>query len=84
MTPTMAFDFRAIDTNSPAGGIFNISVKPTQISATVHRLVNIQQGSIDHEAIVQYTIRYAPVDTFYLKMPVQFADEGVEITGLEY
>jgi hypothetical protein len=82
LNPAMAFDFRAVDTNTPAGASFNISVKPTQISATVHRLVNIQQGSIDHEAIVQYTIRYAPVDTFYLKMPAQFADEGVEISGL--
>ena len=83
LAPAMAFEFRVIDTNSPAGGRFDISVKPAQISAIVHRQINIQQGSIDHEAIVQYTIRYAPVDTFYLKMPAQFADEdeGVEITG---
>ena len=81
LTAAMAFEFRVIDTNSPAGGRFDISVKPTQISATVYRNINIQQGSIDHEAIIQYTIRYAPVDTFYLKMPAQFADEGVEITG---
>ncbi len=81
LAAAMAFEFRVIDTNSPAGGKFDITVKPTQISATVHRLVNIQQGSIEHEAIVMYTIRYAPVDTFYLKMPVQFADGGVEITG---
>ncbi|MBN1973498.1 MAG: hypothetical protein JW787_07645 [Sedimentisphaerales bacterium] len=81
LTPAMAFDFRVIDTNSPAGGRFRVTVKPTQISATVHRLVNIQQGSIDHEAIVQYTIRYAPVDTFYLKVPAKFADEGIDISG---
>ncbi len=81
LTPAMAFEYRVVDANSPAGGRFNISVKPTQISATIYRLVNIQLGSIDHEAIVRYTIRYAPVDTFYLKMPVKFADEGVDITG---
>ena len=81
LSPAMAFEYRVVDANAPAGGRFNISVKPTQISAIVYRLVNIQQGSIDHEAIVRYTIRYAPVDTFYLKMPAQFADEGVDITG---
>ncbi len=81
LAPAMAFEFRVIDNNTPAGGKFNISVKPTQISATIHRLVNIQQGSIDHEAVVQYTIRYAPVDTFYLKMPAAFANDGVEIIG---
>ena len=81
LSPAMAFEFHVIDNNSPAGGKFNITVKPTQISATIYRLVNIQQGSIDNEAIVQYTIRYAPVDTFYLKMPASFADEGVDISG---
>jgi hypothetical protein len=80
-TPVMAFEFRTPEPNSPAGGRFAISVKPAQISATVHRLVNIQTGSIQHEAVVQYTIRYAPVDTFYLIMPAEFADAGVEISG---
>ncbi|MBN2589992.1 MAG: hypothetical protein JXA96_09025, partial [Sedimentisphaerales bacterium] len=50
LAPAMAFEFRVIDNNSPAGGRFNVTVKPTQISATIHRLINIQQGSIDHEA----------------------------------
>jgi hypothetical protein len=81
LSPVMAFDFRAIDRNEPSGGRFNVTVKPVQISATVHRLVNIQPGSIEHEAIVQYRIRYAPVDTFYLMMPTPFAESGVEITG---
>ncbi len=81
MLPVMAYEFSAIDPVLAAGGRFKVAVKPSQISATVHRLVNIQSGSIEHEAVVQYQIRYAPVDTFYLKMPVQFADAGVEITG---
>ena len=77
----MAYEFRAIDTVLAAGGRFKIAVKPSQISATVHRLVNIQSGSVEHEAVVQYQIRYAPVDTFYLRMPAKFADAGIEITG---
>jgi hypothetical protein len=82
LSPAMAFEFRVIDNNSPAGGRFNINVKPTQVSATIHRLVNIQQGSIDHTATIEYTIRYAPVDTFYLKVPADFADEGIAISGV--
>lgn len=81
LSPVMAFDFRSIDRNEPAGGSFNVTVKPVQVSATVNRLVNIQPGSVEHEAIVQYRIRYAPIDTFYLMMPAQFADSGIEITG---
>ena len=30
---------------------------------------------------MNYLIRYAPVDTFYLKMPAELADSGVQITG---
>jgi hypothetical protein len=81
MSPVMAYEFSAIDPVLAAGGRFKIAVKPSQISAAVHRLVNIQSGSIEHEAVVQYQIRYAPVDTFYLRMPAQFADAGVEIIG---
>lgn len=81
MEPAMAFEFNAIDRERPAGARFKIDVKPVQISATVHRLVNIQPGSVEQEAVVQYRIRYAPVDTFYLKMPAEYADAGVQISG---
>jgi len=81
LSPAMAFEFRAVDRDKPAGGKFKIDVKPVQISATVHRLVNIQPGSVEQEAVVQYRIRYAPVDTFYLKMPAELAYAGVQISG---
>jgi len=81
LSPAMAFEFRAVDRETPAGCTFKITAKPVQISATVHRLLNIQPGSIEQEAIVQYRIRYAPIDTFYLKMPAELADEGVQISG---
>jgi hypothetical protein len=77
----MAFEFRAIDRKVPAGGKFNVTVKPVQVSATVYRLVNLQPGSLDNEAIIQYRIRYAPIDTFYLMVPAKLADADVEITG---
>ena len=71
----------AIDRDKQAGGTFKIAVKPPQVSAVVHRLVNIERGSIEHEAVVKYRIRYAPVDTFYLKMTEKLADLGVQISG---
>jgi len=80
-TPSMAFQFQAIDRTKPVGARFRIAVKPTQISAVVHQLVHIKPGSVDQEAIVQYLVRYAPVDTFYLKMPAELADADVQITG---
>ncbi|MDP7287020.1 MAG: hypothetical protein QGH94_03390 [Phycisphaerae bacterium] len=82
LTPAMAFEFRAIDRDKPSGASFKISVKPAQVSAVVHRLVDIQDGSVQHEAVVDYNVRYAPVDTFYVRMPAELADEGVEISGL--
>ena len=81
MSASMAFEFRSIDRTKRAGVDFNIAVKPAQISATVHRLVNIQPSSVRHEAVIQYQIRYAPVDTFYLKIPKSLADEEVNIQG---
>lgn len=81
LSPVMAFEFRAVDREKWAGTKFKISVKPVQISATVHRLVSIQPGSVEQEAIIQYRIRYAPVDTLYVKMPVALADAGVQISG---
>jgi len=81
LSPVMAFEFRAIDRDKPGGARFKIAVKPAQVSAVVHRLVNIQPGSIEQEAVIDYRIRYAPVDTFYLKMPAELARKGVDITG---
>ncbi len=81
LSPAMAFEFRAIDRDKPAGAEFEIDSKPVQISATVHRLLNIQPGSIEQEAVIQYRIRYAPIDTFYLKMPAELAYAGVDIDG---
>jgi hypothetical protein len=81
LSPVMAFEFRAIDRAQPAGAQFKIAVKPPQVSAVVHRLVNIQRGSVEQEAVVHYRVRYAPIDTFYLKMPQALADAGVQITG---
>jgi len=81
LTPAMAFEFRAIDRKKAAGASFKTSVKPAQVSAVVHRLVDIQDGSVRHEAVVDYSVRYAPVDTFYVKMPADLASEGVDISG---
>ena len=81
LSPVMAFEFRAIDRDKPGGARFKIAVKPAQVSAVVHRLINIQPGSIEQEAVIDYRIRYAPVDTFYLKMPAELAKKGVQITG---
>jgi len=81
LSPAMGFEFRAVDRLAAAGAVFKVSVKPVQISATVHRLVDIQPGAVDQQAIVQYHIRYAPADTFYIKMPAALADDGVQITG---
>lgn len=81
LSPAMAFEFRAVEREKSAGGKFKVALKPVQISATAHRLVNIQVGSVEQEAIIQYRIRYAPVDTLYLKMAAELAETGVQITG---
>ena len=81
LAPVMAFDFRGVDQEQGAGASFRISVKPTQVSAVVYRRVNIEPGSVEQEAVVDYMVRYAPIDTFYLMMPAGLADEGVEISG---
>jgi len=81
LSPAMAFEFRAIDRAKPAGAKLKIAVKPPQVSAVVHRLVNIQPGSIETQALVDYHVLYAPVETFYLKMPASLADAGVRISG---
>jgi len=83
LATAMAFEFRAVDRARPAGAEFRIAVRPAQVSAVVHRLVNIQAGSVEQEARIQYNVLYAPVDTFYLKMPASLADAGVQITGVD-
>ena len=81
LTPAMAFEFKAVDRAKPAGARFKIALKPTQVSATVSQLVNIQQGSLEQEAVVQYQVLYAPVDTFYLKVPAALVEADAQITG---
>jgi hypothetical protein len=81
LSPAMAFEFRAIDRAKAAGATFKIAVKPPQVSAIVHRLVNIQPAFIRDEALIQYRIRYAPVDTFYIKIAEQLVDRTLQITG---
>ena len=83
LAPVMAFEFRAIDQTKPEppGVELKIAVKPAQVSAVAHRRVNLQPGSIEHEAVINYKVLYAPVDTFYLKMPATLADTGVQISG---
>ena len=80
-SPAMAFEFRAIDRTQPVGATFKIAVKPTQVSAVVHRLTDVQPGSIRQEAIIDYRILYAPVDVLWLKMPASLADDDVQISG---
>ena len=77
----MAMEFRSIDPAKPAGASFKIAVKPSQVSAVAHRLVNIESGSIIDQALIDYHVLYAPVDTLYLKMPAALADADVQITG---
>lgn len=81
VSPVMAMEFRSIDQAKPASASFKIAVKPAQVSAVVHRLVNIESGSVVDQALIDYTVLYAPVDTFYLKMPASLADAGARISG---
>ncbi len=81
LSPAMAFEFKAVDRQKWAGARFRIAVKPAQVSATVDRLVDIQPGWIVQEARINYQVRYAPVDTFYVKMPVSLTESRVDITG---
>ena len=81
VSPVMAMEFRSIDQAKPASASFKIAVKPAQVSAVVHRLVNIESGSVVDQAMIDYTVLYAPVDTFYLKMPASLAHAGARISG---
>lgn len=81
LTPQMCFQFSAVDRDKPAGASFRIAAKPSQVSAVVHRLVHIQPGAIADSAAVQFNVLYAPVDVFYVQVPADLADAGVQITG---
>jgi len=81
MSPAMSFHCFLSDYDKKPRVKFKITAKAPQVSAVVHRLVNIQPGSLDQEAVIDYRIRYAPVGTFYLKMPAELARKGVDITG---
>jgi hypothetical protein len=80
VAPAMAFEYKAIDQARPAGLKLKIAVKPTQVSAVVHRLVDIQQGYIQQQAVIQYKVLYAPTDTFYVQLPATMAKD-VQIVG---
>jgi len=77
----MAYEFKAVDRDKPSGGKFKIAVRPAQVSATVGRMVDIQPGSVTHKTDIDYKIRYAPVDTFYFKIPKAIDAESVHIAG---
>jgi hypothetical protein len=77
----MSCDFNTVDLDAPLGATFKLAVKPAQISAEFYRNVDIRPGNVSHEAIIRYQVRYAPVDTFYLKYPASLADAGLQITG---
>ncbi|MCE5277985.1 MAG: hypothetical protein ABFD92_01040 [Planctomycetaceae bacterium] len=81
MAPQMAFQFGAIAADKPAGAVFKIAVKPSQVSAVVHRLVNIQPGAIVDQAAIAYTVLYSPQDVFYVQAPAELADAGLTLTG---
>ncbi|MCK5113771.1 MAG: hypothetical protein KAR11_03305 [Phycisphaerae bacterium] len=77
----MGFEFRSPDAAKPAGAKFNIAVKSVQISAVAHHLVDVMEGALSQQTLIEYNILYAPVDTLYLKLPAALADAGVEIRG---
>jgi hypothetical protein len=82
MAPAMAMEFQAVDRAKPAGAKFKITLKPPQVSAAVYRMVNIQPGWLEQQTVLRYRILNAPVDTFYVQVPVSMADE-VRITGAD-
>lgn len=77
----MAYEFSSVDLDVPVGVTFQLAVKPAQVSAEFFRNVDIRAGNVSHEAIIRYQVRYAPVDTFYLKYPAALAEAGLQITG---
>ncbi len=83
MQPAMAFEFLSIDRDSPQPPGFDlaIAVRPAQVSAEIHRLVDIQAGVVNHQAVIDYTVRYAPVRTLYVKLPAALANVDLHIRG---
>ena len=77
----MAYQFSSVDLAAPVGATFQLAVKPAQVSAEFFRNVDIRPGNVSHEAVIRYQVRYAPVDTFYLKYPAALADAGLQING---
>ncbi len=80
-TAAMAFNFQSIDRGKPADVKFKIETKPTQISATTHRWVNVQPGVVEQQAVIHYDIRYSPVNTLYLQVPKEMANAELKISG---
>lgn len=72
----MAFESLAVSPEAPSTVDLSLAVKPPQVSAVVHRIARIEPGSVEQQAIVEYRVRYAPVDTFYLKMPAALAGDA--------
>lgn len=83
LSAAMGFSFISLDRQQAEmpGLDLAIAVKPAQVSAVVHRLANIQAGSVQHEAVIDFTVRYAPVRTFYLTMPPELGDAELQIDG---
>ncbi len=81
MASVFSFQYRGLKGIKTITGEFGVTAKPAQISATTHRLVDIQQGSIQHEVFIDFFVLYAPVDTFYIRLPKTLEKENVEITA---
>ena len=77
----MAYEYSAVDPSSSVGATFQLAVKPAQVAAEFFRNVDIQSGNVSHEAVIRYQVRYAPVDTFYLKYPATLSDSSLQING---
>jgi hypothetical protein len=76
-----AYEFSSVDLDNPVGATFAFDVRPAQVSAEFFRNVDIRPGNVSHEAVLRYQVRYAPVDTFYLKYPAALEDVGLQING---
>ena len=76
-----AYEYSSVDLNNPVGATFQFDVRPAQVSAEFFRNVDIRPGNVSHEAVIRYQVRYAPVDTFYLKYPAALEDAGLQING---
>ena len=77
----MAYEFSSVEMDEPLGATFLFTVRPAQVSAEFYRNVDIRAGNVSHEAVIRYQVRYAPVDTFYLKYPAALEDIGLQIEG---